>query len=123
MNENEIQLSAVCRIHPGKLAAFREAAATCLDAVRRSDRGTLQYDWFLNEARNLCIVRERYVDSSAVLEHVTNLGDALVDLLALCEARLEVCGTPSPELSEALAGWDHIVLERMQGLEPTSEHR
>ncbi len=97
-----IQGSARLSIHPGKLDEFRDVARRCKESVRTKDAGTLQYDWFLNEAGTVCVVREMYQDSEAVFEHMGNLGDALGDLMALCEMELEIYGTPSQPLVDAL---------------------
>jgi len=100
----QLQVTARLRIHDGKLDAFEELAARCMDSVRTKDSGTLQYDWFFNDDRTECVVRETYRDSDAVLEHVANLGDTLGELLAVCDLDLEVFGTPTDELVEATKG-------------------
>ena len=99
----ELQVSALCKIHDGKLDDFKAAAAACVQSVRENDTGTLQYDWFFNEDMTECVVREKYPDSEAVLEHIANLGDALGALLETCDLSLEVFGDPSAELAEATA--------------------
>jgi quinol monooxygenase YgiN len=111
----ELQITARLQIHSGKLDAFEEAAKKCLTSVREKDKGTLQYDWFLNEDRTICIVRERYEDSDAVVRHAANLGDTLEELLGVCDLSLEVCGTPSTELLEFLEGMDVSVYSPFQG--------
>ena len=64
----ELQVTARCKIHDGKLDAFKVAAQECLKSVREEDNGTLQYDWFFNEDHTECVVRERYRDSEAILQ-------------------------------------------------------
>jgi quinol monooxygenase YgiN len=113
---SELQVTAYCRIHDGKLDQFREAATACIASVRERDSGTLQYDWFFNEAHTLCIVRERYRDSDACLEHIANLGDELVALVATCDLSVEVFGTPPAELVDATTGPPTAVYAFYQGL-------
>jgi hypothetical protein len=72
--------------------------------VRERDSGTLQYDWFFNDTRTECVVRETYKDSAAVLEHIANLGATLGAILGICDMALEIYGFPSPELVKAAAG-------------------
>ena len=48
--------------------------------VRERDSGTLQYDWFFNDTRTECVVRETYKDSGAVLEHIAILARAAAGL-------------------------------------------
>jgi quinol monooxygenase YgiN len=99
-----IQLTARGAIHKGQLEDFKALAAGCIRMVREKDSGTLQYDWFLNEAQTECVVRETYRDSEAVLEHIANLGASLGAILSVCDWTFEVCGSPSPELVKATTG-------------------
>jgi quinol monooxygenase YgiN len=45
-----IQVTARAAIHEGKLEEFKVLAAQCMRTVRERDSGTLQYDWFFNQA-------------------------------------------------------------------------
>jgi len=102
----QIQATAQLRIQQGKLDDFKLVAEKCVQSVREKDKGTLQYDWFLNEDQMLCKVHEKYQDSEAVLEHMGNLGDTLGELLSLCDLSLEIFGSPSEDLLNALNGTD-----------------
>ena len=95
---SELQLTASCTIHTGKLEEFKAVAQACMASTREKDCGTLQYDWFFNEEETQCLVRERYRDSDAVLEHMGNLGETLGALLDTCDLSIEVFGDPSDEL-------------------------
>jgi len=99
-----IQVTARLTIHEGKLEEFKELAAQCMRSVRERDSGTLQYDWFFNDARTECVVRETYKDSGAVLEHIANLGATLGAILGVSDMTLEIYGSPSAELVKAAAG-------------------
>lgn len=112
----ELQVTARLDIHDGKLEEFREVAAECLRSVRERDSGTLQYDWFFSEDETECVVRERYRDSDAVLEHMENLGPTFEALLDVADLSLEAYGDPSPELVEASAELDVTVYRYFQGL-------
>jgi quinol monooxygenase YgiN len=101
---NKIQVTARAAIQEGKLEEFKALAAKCMRTVREKDSGTLQYDWFLNEAQTECVVREAYSDSEAVLQHIANLGAAMGAILAVCDWTFEVFGSPSSELVTAAAG-------------------
>lgn len=98
---NAIQVTARCKIHDGQLDAFKARAEACVESVRAKDTGTLQYDWFFNADHTECVVREKYKDSNAVLEHIGNLGDLLGALMEVCDLSIEVFGNVSPELAEA----------------------
>lgn len=101
---HELQATARFTIHEGQLQEFKKVAARCMASVRQRDSGTLQYDWFFSADQTECVVRERYRDSAAVLEHVANLGETLGELLALAELKVEIYGAPSAELLEATKG-------------------
>jgi quinol monooxygenase YgiN len=101
---SELQLTARFTIHEAKLAQFKSLAEQCMESVRQRDSGTLQYDWFFNADETECVVRERYRDSAAVLEHATNLGDLLPGIAAVSRPDIEIYGAPTAELLEALAG-------------------
>ena len=99
-----IQVTVRLTIHEGKLEEFKALAAECLRSVHERDSGTLQYDWFFNDSRTECVVREMYKDSGAVLEHIANLGATLGAILGVCDMVLEIYGSPSAELVKAAAG-------------------
>lgn len=113
---SELQITGRLKIHDGKLDHFKTVAQACIESVREKDKGTLQYDWFFNEDHTECVVRERYVDSDAVLEHIGNLGETMGALLGVADLSLEVCGTPSEELAKATEGMDITVYSYFQGL-------
>jgi quinol monooxygenase YgiN len=112
---SELHVIARCKIHEGKLEAFRDAAAGCLRSVQEQDTGTHQYDWFFNEDQTEAIVLEKYRDSAAVLEHIANMGAIFAALLETCDLLLEIFGDPSPELREATAGLPSQVYAYFQG--------
>lgn len=113
---NAIQLTARAKIHEGKLEELKALAAQCMETVREKDSGTLEYDWFLNEAHTECVVLESYRDSDAVLEHIANLGATLGALLAICDWTFEVYGSPSPQLVSASAGLSPKVYQPFQSM-------
>ena len=102
----EIQATALLKIHDGKLDQFKKLAEKCVQTVREKDKGTLQYDWFMNKDQTHCEVREKYQNSKAVLEHMGNLGETLGELLSICDMSLEIYGSPSDALRGALEGLD-----------------
>jgi quinol monooxygenase YgiN len=98
-----MQLTARAAIHEGKLEEFKALAAQCVRTVREKEPGTLQYEWFLNQARTQCVVQETYKDSEAVLQHIANLAPTLAALLQVADWTFELFGSPSPELVQAAA--------------------
>jgi len=112
----EIRNIARCAIHPGKLGEFKALAERCTTIVRQKDKGTLGYDWYFSADETVCVVHERYRDSAAVLQHVANLGDALGQLLGLCDLSIETYGEPSAELVKASAGMKVAIYKHYKSL-------
>jgi quinol monooxygenase YgiN len=97
------------KIPDGNLAEFKKAAAQALESAK-SEAGTLQYDWFLNEDETACVAHEEYEDSAALLAHVADLGALFGTLLEVGGGcKFEMFGDPTPELREAVAGLDLAV--------------
>ena len=113
---SELQVTARLKIHHGRLDDFKTVAQACIDSVRKKDSGTLQYDWFFNEDHTECVVRERYKDSDALLEHVANLGETMGALIGTADLSLEVFGNPSEALSKATESMDITVYSYFQGI-------
>jgi quinol monooxygenase YgiN len=113
---NKIQIYARMKIHPDEVEAFKTAAARCLAITAEKDRGTEQYDWFIDDAGGECVIREQYRDSEAVLQHLGNLGEALGELFSHADVELDLCGDPSPELLEAGSGMKVSLYRYLQGL-------
>ena len=113
---NELQMTARLRIYDGKLEEFKKVARACMDSVRTNDSGTLQYDWFFNSDQTEAVVRETYRDSEAVLEHIANVGKNAQALLAVCDLTIEVFGSPSEQLLEALGDFSPRVYSHFQSI-------
>jgi hypothetical protein len=92
-------------------------ADQCMSIVRAKDSGTLQYDWFFSTDGKECVVRERYRDSSAVLEHAANLGDLIGGLMGVSEPDIEIYGAPTDELLAAIAMLEPRVYSAYQSIE------
>jgi len=112
---SELQITARFRIHDGHVEHFKTAATACMKSVREKDSGTLQYDWFFNDDHSECVVRERYVDSDALLEHLENLGETMGELLAVSSLFVEIFGRPSEKLVAATEGMGVVVYSYFQG--------
>jgi quinol monooxygenase YgiN len=113
---NDLQVTARLKIHEGKLNEFKNLAAQCLIAVKERESGALQYDWFFNDDNTEYVVRERYVDSSAVFAHLGNIGELLGKLMLVADMSLEVFGNPSQELRAAIAAMSPKIYSFYQGL-------
>ena len=113
---SELQVTARIPIKAGELQQFEALAAACIRVARELDSGTLQYDWFINADKSECVVRERYRDSAAALEHVANLGEETRLALGEANMRLEICGAASQALIDATSGPDTEFFDYFAGL-------
>jgi quinol monooxygenase YgiN len=99
---SEIQRIVRLKIHKGKFKEFKRLAAKCLEITRTKDKGTLQYEWYLNSGNTECLVIERYRNSEAFLEHHDHLRDAVIAILQTCSSSGELCGKTSPKLTKLM---------------------
>ena len=101
----ELQSIVRFKLHEGKLEEFKRLSAVCMEIVRTRDPGTLQYDTFFNEDESECIVLERFRDLDALLQHSSNIGDALMEeIVATGECFGELLGPVPADLRANLAG-------------------
>ncbi len=112
----EIQVTARMKIHDGKLDAFKTLAADALQVVREKDTGTHQYDWLFNADQSECVVRERFADSQAILDHAAHVGELLGPMTDVADMSMEFYGDPSPEVLETVAAFKPAVYSYFQGL-------
>ena len=104
------------RIHPGKTEDFTTLAAECVRLVRQHDPGTSLYEWFINEGRTECIAIDSYASSEAVLAHIRNVGPTMRKLRQLADVSVELLGSPSPALIEALSFRSDGIYSLLDGL-------
>jgi quinol monooxygenase YgiN len=103
----EVSAIARLKIHDGKLDEFKRLAALCVHSVRTKDAGTLQYDYFFNDAYTECVVFERYRDFAAMREHLANIGGELMQALStICSMSGDIFAVPTPEMRKMIEGLD-----------------
>lgn len=91
--------------HPGMVEEFKRLSDECMEIVKTKDPGTLQYEIYLNDDESQAMVIERYRDSDALIEHLANIGDELMQAIAATgDVYGETLGDPSPELREKMTG-------------------
>jgi quinol monooxygenase YgiN len=112
----EIQGIGRVTIRDGRLEEFKRVVSRFMEVVRTKDTGTLQYELYFNEDETECVVLERYRDLQALLEHHAHVGGLMNALVETCTLVSDVCGMPTPELVEALAGSPVRLLRPYQAL-------
>jgi len=109
---DRIQITAKFQIEPEHLDEFKQLAASCIKIVKHKDKGTLQYDWFFNEGQTECAVRETYLNSNALLEHIEHVGELLERLFEISVFTAEIYGNPSIELRDKIQGEGVVFYKR-----------
>jgi quinol monooxygenase YgiN len=98
------EVKAQLKIRDGELDGFEQQAAVVMGLARELDTKTLRYDWFINEDRTECEVREGYVDPNGLVEHNDHVREARDELFrdhAYGHA-MTIYGEPSPALAELI---------------------
>ncbi len=99
---SELQGIARFKIHEGRLEEFKHLSAQLMEIARIKDTGTLQYDIYINEKKSEAVVVERFRDSKALIEHLSNQGTLGKKSLATGSVSGELLGEPSEELKAML---------------------
>ena len=105
------------RIHPGKVREFKALAAECVRIVREREPETSLYEWFINSDETECIAIDRYASSDAVFAHIRNVGPTMRKLRQLADVSVELLGSPSDALIEALQFKSSAVFTLLDGLD------
>lgn len=106
MTETSKELLGIARfkIHEGKLEDFKRLSLECMEIARVKDTGTLQYDVYINDDRLEAVVIERYKDSEALIEHLTNNSHVAKDIFLTGTITGELLGEPNVKLKAMLEG-------------------
>jgi quinol monooxygenase YgiN len=99
---DEIKGIARIKFHPGKVDEWKRLTEQAMEIVRTRDRGTLQYEIFINADKTEAVVFERYRDADAAIEHFSNISHLMGPILATASVTGEVLGTPNAKMKEQL---------------------
>jgi len=112
----QLQVSATFpSISPDDAEQFTQLAAEALATIR-GEPDTLQHDWFFSGDGARCVVRETYASSDAFLVHLAGAGPLLGRLVELGGGlELEVFGTPSAAVRDAVAAFEPRIYSYRQG--------
>ena len=103
----------------GQEEAFRELVKEMVAATDADEPGTVIYEWSLDEAGKFCAIHERYVDSAAVMVHMTTFGKVFAKrFLSVCRPkRMTVFGSPDETVKKTLAALKPLYLTQIGGFE------
>lgn len=115
-----IEIYTRFQIHDGKLEEFKRDADALLAVVKEKDTGTLRYDWFYDDSKNLCIAMDTYKDAEGMFTHMKNAHDAHEKLLHLSSMTTEFLGELPPAANAAVAKYSPYILPFYAGLKSYS---
>jgi len=80
------------KIHPGKIAEFKDLARQASSIVNANEPGTLVYEWFLNADETECVALDCYVDIDALKAHIQNIGSIMRQIMTIADRYVEIYG-------------------------------
>ncbi|MFN0072601.1 MAG: putative quinol monooxygenase [Chloroflexota bacterium] len=103
-------------LNPGALDDFRVLMDEMV-ASTRDEPGTLSYSWFTNDDRTEVKIVERYVDSDAVVTHMTTFGERYAGrfMAAVTPTRFTIMGSPNDAVKEIFAPFSPTYLQPFGG--------
>jgi quinol monooxygenase YgiN len=116
MTENVFWLYEVA-VNPGRIEDLKTLMATLVDATRRNETGTINYEWAISNDQKVCHIYERYQDSAAVMTHLKSFAANYAGrfLEVVTPIRLIIYGKPNQEVKDALARINPIFMEPLGG--------
>ena len=104
-------------VQEGQENNFRTLIAEMVRATRANESGTLDYEWSISPDGKRCHSFERYVDDAAVLTHLGTFGDKFAShfLETFTPVKLVVYGSPSDAVRSALAGFNPVYMQPVEG--------
>ncbi|HEV2135577.1 MAG TPA: antibiotic biosynthesis monooxygenase [Terracidiphilus sp.] len=104
-------------IYQGRQDDLRKLAAEMIAATKANEPDTLSYEWSISADGKQCHILERYVDSAALLTHVTTFGEKFAGrfLEILQPARFVVYGSPSAAARDAIADFQPVYMQGLGG--------
>jgi quinol monooxygenase YgiN len=118
MSGKSVRFTVSLSVAPGKLADFEKVVEAMLADSRR-EPGILGYDWYLSSDQRQCRLLETYVDSAAVLAHLTGpaVREGVPKLLAVSSLNsFEVYGDPGPKAAAMLNGFGATIFSQWRAL-------
>jgi quinol monooxygenase YgiN len=118
MPGKSVHFSVSLTIAEGKLAEFEKVVEVMLADSRR-EPGILGYDRYLRGDQRQCRLLETYVDSAAVLAHLTGpaVRQGVPKLLAVSSLNsFEVYGDPGPKAAAMLDGFGATLFSEWRAL-------
>ena len=117
MDNLEIYWVFELAINPSRFEDLKTLMADMVEATRRNEVGTLNYEWAISDDRQVCHIYERFQDSAAIMNHLqlfgANFATRFFEILK--PTRFVIYGTPSVEVKDALTASNPVYLASLGG--------
>lgn len=101
-NHSSIQYSIVWTLPQGKADEFKKLVAEAVEIARNKSPVT-SYHWYFNEDESRCGLIEVYPDPSAIVPHLSVVGDVLTKMLSISKiSRFDVFGSLDTDTRERI---------------------
>jgi quinol monooxygenase YgiN len=105
-------------IKDGEVDTFESLSSGYIASVKENEPDTVVYQWYLSEDKKRCLLHETFSGSEALLNHLTNVGPSLPELLAIAPiTRLEVLGSVSDDARTALSQLGAVHFSHLGGFD------
>lgn len=104
-------------IKDGQLETFKALMEEMVVSTKANEPGTLNYEWWINDAGNVCHLYERYVDSAATMAHLGTFGANYAERFMACVdmKRFIAYGNPDEKVRGALQGMGVKIMSPLGG--------
>jgi quinol monooxygenase YgiN len=122
MSENVLVVAEVT-INAGQLDNLKALVGEMIEAIKRDEPGTHNYEWFIGDDGKSVHVYERYADSEAFMVHLGNLGQKFAKRLSACTTttRITIYGNPSDKVREVFATYPTVYMSPLVGFVANSQ--
>ena len=105
-------------IYAGQLDNLKALISEMVEAFKRDELGTLNYEWFLADDGKSVHVYERYADSEAYVGHLRSFGETYAErcFTQMTVTKLAIYGHPSDMVREVLANSAPIYMSPYDGI-------
>ena len=108
LEQNQIHFRAEFTIEEGKIEEYKKLVQDMSTVVQANEPDTINYQFYLNRVETKCIVHETYLNSEAVLAHITGVASQTILPKVFSVSRIsrfDVYGNPSEELQKVLTSF------------------
>jgi quinol monooxygenase YgiN len=115
---DNVSCVAEANIHDGRLENLKVLMKEMVDAIKRNEPGTLNFEYFIADDGKSFHAYERYTDSEAYMVHLRNFGQNFAERVMpnLTITKITLYGNPSDEVRAVFAHYAPICMRLFAGV-------